>query len=253
MDLTKDSHPCGNHPVPPLPLSSLPFIPKPLFCSQLLCRIQHGMLEAENLVPGVAACPPPGVSGLTQPDAHLGPRGKCAQSSLVCPLRAPELWREAGSLPLLSFPYTHGPAHVGEAAGTQLPFESSWAKPEISGWEAERITQLLSYLVYKTCVSLCMHGCQRRPKMGVWTLGFGVTGIYEPSDVWKNGNQVSNRAVSVLNCWAITPASLVQFLKKNYFWAGEMAQRVRALTTLPKVLSSNPHMCIWSQLQCTYV
>ena len=26
--------------------------------------------------------------------------------------------------------------------------------------------------------------------------------------------------------------------------AGEMSQRVRALTTLPKVLSSNPHMCI---------
>ena len=95
-DLTKDSQQRGNHPALPLPLPSPPFIPGPsaapgaLFCSQLLCRIQCGMLEAENLVPGAAPCLPPappcGVSGLTQPDTHPGPCGKHAQSSRVrCP------------------------------------------------------------------------------------------------------------------------------------------------------------------------
>ena len=53
--------------------------------------------------------PPCGVSGLTQPNAHSGPRAKRVQSSCVCPPRAPELWQDVGSLPLPSSPYTHGP------------------------------------------------------------------------------------------------------------------------------------------------
>ena len=66
---TKDSHLCGNHPVPPFPLPSLPFLsrpsatPRPLFCSQLLHRIQRGVPEAENLEPVAAPCPPPAVWG----------------------------------------------------------------------------------------------------------------------------------------------------------------------------------------------
>jgi hypothetical protein len=32
------------------------------------------------------------------------------QSSCICPTRAQELWWDAGSLPLPSFPHTHGPA-----------------------------------------------------------------------------------------------------------------------------------------------
>jgi hypothetical protein len=54
--------------------------------------------------------PPCGVSGLTQPDAHPGPRGKCAHSSRVHLPRAQELWWNVGSLPLPFFPHTHSPA-----------------------------------------------------------------------------------------------------------------------------------------------
>jgi hypothetical protein len=32
----------------------------------------------------------------------------------------------------------------------------------------------------------------------------------------------------------------IKFFTKDWGWAGEMAQQVRALTALPKVLSSNP-------------
>jgi hypothetical protein len=49
------------------------------------------------------------VSGLTQPDAYQGPRGKRAQSSRICPPRAPELWQDTGSFPPLSFPHSHSP------------------------------------------------------------------------------------------------------------------------------------------------
>jgi hypothetical protein len=69
------------------------------------------MPEAENLVPGVAPCPQPAVWGKwLDTGAHLGPHGKHAQSSRVCPLRALELWWDVGFLPFPFFPYTHSPA-----------------------------------------------------------------------------------------------------------------------------------------------
>ena len=115
MDLTNVSHPCGNHPAPPLPLPSLPFIPgaeccpRPLFCSQLLCHIQRGMPEAENLA---APCPPPTMWGQWLNTARSLP-GAMWKTCAVLPDHPPkalELWRDAGSLPLPSFPHTHGPA-----------------------------------------------------------------------------------------------------------------------------------------------
>jgi hypothetical protein len=52
------------HPCSLLPLSSGPSASLgPLFCSQLVCLIQHGMQEAENLVSGAAPCPPPALWG----------------------------------------------------------------------------------------------------------------------------------------------------------------------------------------------
>ena len=67
-----------------LPLPSLPIslgnstAPGLLFCSHLLCCIQCGMLETENLVWGLLLVQPPlsGVSGFTHPDVHPGPREK---------------------------------------------------------------------------------------------------------------------------------------------------------------------------------
>jgi hypothetical protein len=50
-----------------------------------------------------------------------GPRGKRVQSSCVCPPRALELWRESGSLLLLSFPHTHSPT-----SKLTLYLASSW-------------------------------------------------------------------------------------------------------------------------------
>jgi hypothetical protein len=78
----------------------------PLFCSQLLHYIQHGMPETEDLVLGAAPCPQPTVwvQWLHTPDAHPGPHRKHLESSHVCPPRAPELWTDAGSLPPPSFP-----------------------------------------------------------------------------------------------------------------------------------------------------
>jgi hypothetical protein len=34
-------------------------------------------------------------------------------------------------------------------------------------------------------------------------------------------------------------AAIPTTFKKNYYWAGEMAQRLRALTALPEVMRSN--------------
>jgi hypothetical protein len=98
----------------PLPLSLGPSAALgPLFCCQLLCCMQHGMPETENLVPGTAPCPPPAVWGQWPNTARCPPRAvwKVSSSSLVS-IR-PE-HRNSGRTRALSptplFPYTHGPA-----------------------------------------------------------------------------------------------------------------------------------------------
>jgi hypothetical protein len=50
----------------------------------------------------------------------------------------------------------------------------------------------------------------------------------------------------LLNEAGTTPQIVKRELKRWQLWAGEMAQWVRALTALPKVLSSNPsnHMVV---------
>jgi hypothetical protein len=50
-----------------------------------------------------------GVSGLTQPDAHLGLHGKREQFSRVSSPRAREPWRATVSFLLPSFSHTHSP------------------------------------------------------------------------------------------------------------------------------------------------
>ena len=78
--------------LPPLGLTELP--PGPQFCSQLFHSIQQEMPETENLLLRTAPCPPPaelGHSGFTQPDTHLGPRGKPVAVFHDRLSRAPEL------------------------------------------------------------------------------------------------------------------------------------------------------------------
>lgn len=97
--------------LPPLPFP----LPSPPFISGTECcpRVPNSVLSLSTI--SSVGCqrlplvhqPPCGVSGLIQPDAHLGQRRKHAQSSRICPPRTPELWRDTGSLPLPSFPHTH--------------------------------------------------------------------------------------------------------------------------------------------------
>jgi hypothetical protein len=126
MDRTKDSRPCGNHPVPPFPQPSPPFgsgddgaAPGTpiLFSSLPRCPVASGMPETEKLISGLSQVQKPqaetvstpqhtGFHGFLQPDTYPGPHWKLAESSSVCPLRAPELWWDVGFLPLLLFPHT---------------------------------------------------------------------------------------------------------------------------------------------------
>ena len=74
-----------NHPAPPLPLPSPPFIPRakchsPGFYSGLssstVSSVGCWRLRTWYLGLPLVHHPPCGVSGLTQPDAHRGPRAK---------------------------------------------------------------------------------------------------------------------------------------------------------------------------------
>ena len=114
MDWTKDSRLHGNYPASPL--SPCPLIlgltePPHGPCFQLFCGVQCEMPKTENLVPRTAPCPPPaelGFSGFTHTWGHVE---SMQQSSHDCPPRAPELWQEAGFLPLPSF--STPTAHTG--------------------------------------------------------------------------------------------------------------------------------------------
>jgi hypothetical protein len=122
MDQTKDPHLSGNLSASDL-LTSLSLGPGaalgPLFCSQLLCCIQRGMPETENLVPGAALVYPLqcGVSGFTQPDAHLRAEWKVSGSPPMsrCPehRNSGQMW--ALSLPSLPLhPHPHRTPHFSE-------------------------------------------------------------------------------------------------------------------------------------------
>ena len=86
--------------------------PRALFCSQILCHIQHGMLEIENLVPGAAPCPPSAmwVSGFIPPDAHQGPCGKCLAVLPVLPAQSTGTLAGLGLSSSSLFPYMLDPA-----------------------------------------------------------------------------------------------------------------------------------------------
>ena len=80
------------------------------------CPAASGVPKTENLLSLASVRPrdlrlplvhPPqaGVRGFSQPDTHPGPRGKRAAVLHVRLPRAPELWRDAGFLPLPLFPH----------------------------------------------------------------------------------------------------------------------------------------------------
>jgi hypothetical protein len=86
------------------------FSPCPLFhySVQLLCHIQCGMPETENLIQGLPLVhplppqpPPSEVSGFIQPDAHPGPSGKhlAVLPTSTCPEH-----RNSGQTQALSLP-----------------------------------------------------------------------------------------------------------------------------------------------------
>jgi hypothetical protein len=87
----------------PLSLCLLPVSLGPLFCSQLLCSIQHWKPEPEILVLGIAPCPPPscGISGFTQPDA-----GKRLAVLPCPPAQSIGILAGHGLSPFPLFPYT---------------------------------------------------------------------------------------------------------------------------------------------------
>ena len=109
----------------PLSASSLPALSSlisgasaprgPLFCSQL-CDSAVSSLGCWRLRTWYLGLPlvhhlPCGVSGLTQPDAHLGPRGKHA-AVFPCP-SVQSTGSLAGRVLSPSFPYTHSPTVGG--------------------------------------------------------------------------------------------------------------------------------------------
>ena len=90
----------------PLPLSPGPSATLgPLFCSQLLRRIQCGMLEIENLVPGAAPRPPPVVWGQWPNTA------RCPAGATCLPAQSTGTLEGCGHSPTLLVPHTHGPAN----------------------------------------------------------------------------------------------------------------------------------------------
>jgi hypothetical protein len=93
MDLTKDSRSHRNHPAPPCPL--LPSSTGPYFAlsSSAVSSVGCQRLRPWYLGLPFVHHPPCEVSGLTSPDAHPGPSGRCVQSSCSHLLRAPDLWQ----------------------------------------------------------------------------------------------------------------------------------------------------------------
>ena len=88
---TNDSHPCENHPVPPLNLPSLPFGPRMVeppnpppgapICSQLFCCVQRclGCPRLRTCYLGLPLFQSPlrWDGGFPQPDTYPQPSGKC--------------------------------------------------------------------------------------------------------------------------------------------------------------------------------
>ena len=80
--------------------------PGPLFCSQLLLRIQRGMPEAENLVPRAAPCPPPTVWAQWLHTAQMSTWGrvKSVRSPPVSPAQNTRTLAGRGLSPIPLFP-----------------------------------------------------------------------------------------------------------------------------------------------------
>jgi hypothetical protein len=110
-------------PVPSSPISGAESVASgPLFCSQLLCRIQHGMPETENLVPRAAPCPPPCCVGSVASHSQMPTRGSVeSMRSLPCP-PVPSTGTLAGHglSPSPLFPYTNSPALLHPPTPTSM-------------------------------------------------------------------------------------------------------------------------------------
>jgi hypothetical protein len=95
----------------PLSLCPLPIPHCPLFCSLLLCHMQCGMPETENLVPGAAPRPPPAMWGQWLHTARCPP-GATWKASGSPPMSAHSEHRNSGRTWDLSLPPLpiHSPA-----------------------------------------------------------------------------------------------------------------------------------------------
>jgi hypothetical protein len=105
MDQTEDSCLCANL----FPSTCFLYLQAesvalgPLFCFQLLCHIQCGMPETENLVPEAAACPPPTVWVHWLHTARCPPRAEW-KASWSPPASAYPEQRNSGQTWTLSLP-----------------------------------------------------------------------------------------------------------------------------------------------------
>ena len=108
-------------PSPPFSLGAdgaAPGVPF-LFSAIPWCPAVSGMSEAENLVPRSAHCPPHTKLGSGASHSQTTTRGhveSMQQSFRICRPRAPELWWDAGFLPLPLSP--HAPCPTGEQSWT---------------------------------------------------------------------------------------------------------------------------------------
>ena len=137
MDGTKDSPLHGNHPAHPLPLPS-PFSPRAdrasprtptLFSALQQHTLTSEMSETENLLSlasvrsrdlGLLPLSPPPRSGVLWLHTARHPPGECVAVLHVCPSRAPELWRDAGSLPPSLFPHVRCPLNSSSLSEYKL-------------------------------------------------------------------------------------------------------------------------------------
>jgi hypothetical protein len=98
----------GNLSHCPLPIFPGPRVspPGPLFCFQLLCHIQRGMPETENLVPGAVLCPIPVMWGQWLHTTRCPPG---------------TMWKASGSPPESACPEHRDPGWMDALSYSSLP------------------------------------------------------------------------------------------------------------------------------------
>jgi hypothetical protein len=112
MDQTKNSRLHGNYPVPPSSSALFPYFqgqvllwgPYSILRSSTISSVGCWRLRTWYLGLPLVHHPSCGVSGLTQPDAHLGPRVICPAVLPFLPIQNTGILADTGSLLLPSSP-----------------------------------------------------------------------------------------------------------------------------------------------------